>query len=113
MYKRQVHDNGVASSGIYLEVEPHHRLVFTYGWESGPFADMAPGSTTVEVRFEPLGSATLVTIQHSAVPAEFSEAHAAGWQYFLGLMGDHVDGVELPAPRLPAMPEDQHNESAG
>ena len=42
---RWVHDNGDASAGEYLEIEPPDRLAFTYGWESGPLDDVPPGST--------------------------------------------------------------------
>ncbi|MEM1332864.1 MAG: SRPBCC domain-containing protein, partial [Actinomycetota bacterium] len=58
---RWVHDNDVASSGEYVEVLPYDSVTFTYGWESGPYADVAPGSTTVEVTFVPTGSGTEVT----------------------------------------------------
>ena len=40
--------------GEYLEITPYTRIVFTWGWEEGP---ITPGSTTVEVRLIPDGSA--------------------------------------------------------
>ena len=98
---RWVHDNGVASSGEYIDVEPHDRLSFTYGWESGPYADMAPGSTVVEVTFVDHDGATDVTVRHDVVPQVHRDAHAAGWNYFLGLLADLVADRALPTTRLP------------
>lgn len=98
---RWIHDNDVAASGEYVEVDPYRRVSFTYGWESGPYADMGPGSTTVDVRFEPSGSGTEVTVTHTAVPEAFRTAHGAGWAYFLGLLADVARGRSTPAIRLP------------
>lgn len=102
---RWVHDDGATSSGTYLEIEPHNRLTFTYGWESGPYAEMPPGSTNVEVRFEAEGETTRVTIRHTAVPTDFSDAHAAGWTYFLDVLRNVVAGKPIATVRLPASPD--------
>lgn len=107
---RWVHDNDAAASGEYVEVDPYRRVAFTYGWESGPYADMRPGSTTVEVRFEPSGSGTEVTVTHTAVPEAFRTAHGAGWAYFLGLLADVAQGRRTPAIRLPDPAVDQREE---
>lgn len=98
---RWVHDDDVAASGEYVEVDPYRRVSFTYGWETGPFADMAPGSTTVEVQFEPTDSGTQVTVTHTGVPEAFREAHLGGWTFFLGLLADVACGREVPETRLP------------
>lgn len=98
---RWVHDNDVASSGEYVEVDPYGRVLFTYGWESGPYAEMAPGSTLVEVRFEPTVSGTEVTVTHTGVPDAFRNAHLGGWTYFLGLLAAVASGEALPTERLP------------
>lgn len=98
---RWVHDNGVASSGEYVEVDPYDRVTFTYGWESGPYTEMAPGSTVVDVRFAPTDSGTEVTVTHTGVPDAFREAHRGGWTYFLGLLAGVVRGDALPSERIP------------
>lgn len=85
---RWVHDNDVAASGEYVVVTPCERVVFTYGWETGPYAEMAPGSTMVEVTFVVEGDGTTVTVDHSAVPEVFRAAHSAGWGYFLGVLAE-------------------------
>ncbi|MDA3039143.1 MAG: SRPBCC family protein [Actinomycetota bacterium] len=98
---RWVHDNDFAVSGTYLEVEPYGRVMFTYGWESGPFADMGSGSTIVEVRFVPTDFGTEVTVTHTGVPEDFLQAHLAGWTYFLGLLAEVALGRDAPTTRLP------------
>ncbi len=98
---RWVHDNGVAASGEYVAVEPHDRVSFTYGWEGGPYVEMRPGSTTVEVTFEPIGGRTRVVVEHAGVPSAFVEAHQGGWTYFLGLLADVAAGRATPGIRLP------------
>ena len=107
---RWVHDNDVAASGEYVEIDPFDRVAFTYGWESWPFADMGPGSTLVEVRFEPTESGTDVTVTHSGVPAAFRDLHAGGWGYFLGVIADVVQGRSAPSIRLPPGESDEREE---
>ncbi|MFK8022787.1 MAG: SRPBCC domain-containing protein [Ilumatobacter sp.] len=98
---RWVHDNGVAVAGEYVVVEPYDRVRFTFGWEDGPYAEMGPGSSTVDVRFEPVGSSTRVTIEHSGVPEDFVAAHEGGWTYFIELLASVAAGATAPAMRLP------------
>jgi uncharacterized protein YndB with AHSA1/START domain len=42
---RWVHPNGATVVGRFVELVPHRRLVFTYGWEDGRLG-VPPGSTT-------------------------------------------------------------------
>jgi uncharacterized protein YndB with AHSA1/START domain len=69
--------------GHYLEVVPHERVVFTWGWELGG-APLAPGSTTVEFTLIPQGDSTVVRLRHLGLPPELREAHGAGWDMMLG-----------------------------
>lgn len=101
---RWVHDNGVAASGEYTAVDPHDRVIFTYGWEGGPYAEMGPGSSSVEVSFEAIDTGTRVTVEHSGVPSAFVDAHQGGWSYFLGLLSEVADGAQLTGVRLPTPP---------
>ena len=71
-------------AGEYVEVDPPHRLVFTWGWEGG-YASTPPGSSTVEITLTPDGDGTLVRLVHSGLPnAESVAAHADGWDMYLG-----------------------------
>jgi uncharacterized protein YndB with AHSA1/START domain len=72
-------------AGEYLVVEPHSRVVFTWGY--GNFPDksnpLPPGSSTVEVELVPDGEATIVRLTHR-VPTELADFHAMGWEHYLG-----------------------------
>lgn len=96
------HDNGDTSSGEYVAIDPHERLAFTYGWESGRFAGaVAPGSTRVEVTFEAIDGGTRVHVEHAGVVDEIADQHAVGWTHFLAVLAAVAAGGEAPAVNLP------------
>jgi uncharacterized protein YndB with AHSA1/START domain len=67
--------------GEYVEVVPHSRVVFTWGFEgAGP---VPAGASTVEVTLEPDGDGTLVRLVHRDLPAPARDLHARGWAHFL------------------------------
>jgi uncharacterized protein YndB with AHSA1/START domain len=81
VYRVNVTGSDVAR-GEYLEVVPNERVVFTWGWEdeSNP---VRPGSSTVEVTFEPDGRATIVRLRHFGLPGGPEDPHAQGWEHYL------------------------------
>lgn len=101
------HDNGAISAGTYVAIEPHDRLVFTYGWENGPFADaIGPGQSTVEVTFTPNDTGgTTVQVHHRDVPTEIIAQHEAGWSHFLTVLATVCAGGQAPDTNLPTLPE--------
>ena len=68
--------------GEYVEVVPHSRVVFTWGWE-GEGSPLPPGSSTVEVTFIPDGDGTIVRLRHLGLPADQRDAHAEGWTHYM------------------------------
>ena len=66
--------------GKYVEIVPYSRIVFTWGWESGP---ITPGSTTVEVTLTPDGDGTILKLRHLGLMGEAVQSHAMGWDHFL------------------------------
>ena len=79
-------------AGEYVEVDPPHRVVFTWGWEGG-YASTPPGSSTVEITLTPDGDGTLVRLVHSGLPnAESVAAHADGWDMYLGRLSTAAAG---------------------
>jgi uncharacterized protein YndB with AHSA1/START domain len=66
--------------GEYVEITPHSRIVFTWGWDKGP---VLPGSTTVEVNLIPEGEGTLLKLRHLGLDAEGQASHVVGWDHFL------------------------------
>ena len=76
---------GRVASGEFVEIDPPHRLVHTWGWESGRDGSVAPGSTTIEYELIPAGEGTLLRFSHRNLPsAEAAASHAQGWDHYLG-----------------------------
>jgi uncharacterized protein YndB with AHSA1/START domain len=84
--------------GEYVAVEPHRRIVFT--WGSGSFPGepnpLPPGSSTVEIDLVPEGEATIVRLTHR-VPAELDGFHSMGWDNYLGRLATVAAGGD-PGP---------------
>jgi uncharacterized protein YndB with AHSA1/START domain len=77
--------------GEYVEVEPPHRVVFTWGFE-GQDRFVAAGSTRVEVTLERHGEGTLVTLLHHGLPDGARDAHAEGWLHYLARLAPVAAG---------------------
>ncbi len=77
--------------GEYIEVEPPHRVVFTWGFGgTGPLT--AAGSTRVEVTLEPDGEGTRLTVLHHGLTGRARGAHAEGWAHYLGRLAPVAGG---------------------
>lgn len=63
--------------GRYLEIQPPHRVVFTWG-DAGSAA-LPPGASRVEVELEAAGRQTLVTLRHHGLRGPERVDHAHGW----------------------------------
>jgi uncharacterized protein YndB with AHSA1/START domain len=84
---------GEFCSGRYVEVLPHRRVVFTWGWESGAIP-VAPGSTTVEVDLDERDGVTHVRLTHRGLEAALREMHAGGWEQYLARLAAAAEGRE-------------------
>jgi uncharacterized protein YndB with AHSA1/START domain len=63
-------------SGIYREVRPPERLVYTWCWEAEPEL----GETLVTVEFLKVGNSTEVLLTHEFFPTEKArDDHSRGW----------------------------------
>jgi uncharacterized protein YndB with AHSA1/START domain len=77
---------GHTARGEFVELDPPHRLVFTWGWESGGGDDSAvkPGSSTIEVELTPEGDGTSLHFVHRDLPGvEAATSHSHGWDHYL------------------------------
>jgi len=77
---------GHTASGEIVEVEPPHRLVFTWGWEQSgdEEAVVPPGSSTIEIELMPEGDGTSLRFVHRDLPSsEATTSHAHGWDHYL------------------------------
>jgi uncharacterized protein YndB with AHSA1/START domain len=77
---------GHVASGEFVELDPPHRLVFTWGWEPGEDGPnpVPPGSTTIEIELVPDGDGTTLRFSHRGLPSVgATESHAHGWDHYL------------------------------
>jgi uncharacterized protein YndB with AHSA1/START domain len=72
--------NNDIARGEYVEIVPHSRVVFTWGWENSP---IPPGSTTVEISLTPDGDGTIVRLRHTGLASEAVLQHDQGWNHYL------------------------------
>ena len=70
------------SRGEFVELDPPHRVVFTFGWEADTSV-VKPGISTVEVDLTAEGEGTLVRLTHRDLPAEARDSHGHGWEHYL------------------------------
>jgi uncharacterized protein YndB with AHSA1/START domain len=78
--------NGVPVRGRYLELDPPHRIVFSWGHAGSD--RLPPGASTVEVRLTPAAGGTTVEVIHRGLPDVETPGYAGGWPYFLGRLAD-------------------------
>ena len=89
------------AAGKYVEVVRDRRVVFTWGWEGNE--RVPPGSSTVEIDLQPMGSGTRLRLVHRGLPQEAVASHTEGWDYFLPRLTDVAEG--RPAREAPQHPE--------
>lgn len=84
-------NQGPVMRGEFLEVVPHERLVFTFGWDDGSDAPaVPPGSTRVEVTLTDDGDDTILSLRHTGLPPSQAAEHDSGWGHFLGILAEAV-----------------------
>jgi uncharacterized protein YndB with AHSA1/START domain len=103
------------ASGEFVEIDPPHRLVYSFGWASTRTdANQVPlGSSTIEIELVPDGDGTMLRFTHRDLPgAKVVESHTQGWDHYLGRLavvaagGDAGRDPWLDSPSRPA-PDDR------
>lgn len=85
---------GGVMRGEYLELVPHERIVFSFGWDPTEGAPaVEPGSTRVEITLTADGDGTLLALRHTGLPAAARDEHQAGWGHFLPLLAAAARGA--------------------
>jgi uncharacterized protein YndB with AHSA1/START domain len=88
--------DGVEAAGEFIEVDPPHRLVFTWGWTHDHA--VAAGTTRVVVTLEEEDGGTRVLLRHHDLPdAEQLGHHRKGWELYLARLAILVPGGD-PGP---------------
>src|SRR5262245_32402014 len=82
---------GHTASGEFVEVDPPHRVVFTWGWEGE--GSVPPGSSTIEIELAADGDGTLLRFVHRDLPTTASaESHGHGWDHYLARFVEAASG---------------------
>ena len=87
--------NGVPVRGRYLEVDPPHRLLVSWGVAGN--AVMPPGATQVEFTLSPIPEGTRLRLVHRSLPPDQAQVHAIGWRHFLARLTSAAAGDD-PGP---------------
>ncbi len=82
--------------GEFVEVEPPHRVVFTWGFEGGRHVVDA-GASRVEVTLKREGDGTRVVLLHHGLPEQARASHDEGWEHYLARLVPAAAG-EPPVP---------------
>jgi uncharacterized protein YndB with AHSA1/START domain len=99
IYRVWMDETGTIARGEFVEVDPPHRLVFTWGWEGNP--TLPPGGSTVEVTLDTDGDETLLKLRHTGLPdGESAAMHEEGWRMFTGRLVVLASGGD-PGPMPP------------
>jgi len=77
--------------GEYVELDPPHRVVFTWGWESED-AVVPPGASTVEITLTAQAGGTLVRLEHRDLPEPERAPHSHGWDHYLSRLAVAASG---------------------
>lgn len=78
--------------GEYEEVVPYEKIVMSWGWEKSKL--VPPGSSKVEVLFQPQDNGTMLVLTHSGLPAEERPSHLEGWSHFAERLQQLAEGQD-------------------
>lgn len=77
-------------SGVYREVRPPERLVYTWTWETG---EIAGHESLVTLEFHERDGGTELVVTHEGLPGESArQAHEHGWKGGLDCLAEHLAG---------------------
>ncbi|TML93576.1 MAG: hypothetical protein E6G06_01700 [Actinobacteria bacterium] len=80
--------------GEYVELVPHERIVFSFGWDPTEGAPaIAPCSTLVEITLTPEGDDTILALRHTGLPIGVRDEHHGGWGHFLAILATAAGGA--------------------
>ena len=94
-YRVRMRD-GVEAAGQFVEVDPPHRLVFTWGWTHD--RAVPPGTTRVVITLHAEDGGTRVVLRHHDLPGHQQRGHhRKGWEHYLGRLSIRIRGGD-PGP---------------
>jgi uncharacterized protein YndB with AHSA1/START domain len=75
---------GAAVRGEFVEVDPPHRVVVTWGMAGSD--DLPPGSSRVEFTLTATEGGTHLELRHTGLPDRRADGHARGWTRYLAAL---------------------------
>lgn len=87
--------NGYLIRGEYLEVEPPHRVVVSWGMAG--VEDLPPGSSRVEFTLTATATGTNLSLRHTGLPETRAKTHATGWANYLDRLNLAARGIDAGA----------------
>ncbi|HEY6278841.1 MAG TPA: SRPBCC domain-containing protein [Streptosporangiaceae bacterium] len=87
---------GVEAAGEFVEIDPPHRLVFTWGWTND--RAVPPGATRVVITLRAERGGTRVVLRHYGLPDDGQrDHHRGGWEFYLDRLCVRIQGGD-PGP---------------
>lgn len=75
-------------SGVYREVVPNEKLVFTWAWKSTPERE-----SLVTIDIKPDGAGSIMTLTHEQFfDADARDRHQGGWTKAMDQLGEYLSG---------------------
>lgn len=87
---RMTMPDGRTARGQYVHLQPHTKVVFTWGWVDVP--GIPPGSSTVTVDLIPNDTGTLIRLTHAGLFLEEAAMHLMGWEHYLPRLAAVAEG---------------------
>jgi uncharacterized protein YndB with AHSA1/START domain len=87
--------HGTAIRGHFLELEPPHRLLISWGFAGSEH--LPPGASTVEVRLIGENNGTRVELEHRDLPDREAQPHGRGWSRYLARLSSAVANNNMAA----------------
>jgi uncharacterized protein YndB with AHSA1/START domain len=78
--------DGTPVRGEYVEVDPPHAVVVTWGVAGNEV--LPAGSSRVEFRLTPTAAGTRLDLTHTGLPPVEQPKHAQGWAHFLARLAE-------------------------
>ena len=85
--------DGTVVNGEVVEIDPPHRIAFTYRYASG----VPAGGSLVTITLAGTPQGTVLDLRHAFSSAKIRDVHVQGWRYQLALFSKTVSDEGLPA----------------
>ena len=94
--------------GSFVELVPHTRIVWAWGWESLSLEQTQPGQSRVEITLEPANGGTLLRLRHTGLGGHELGAHGAGWDQFVTQLTAIAAGGSIGRPGMDLTPAEEY-----